>query len=114
MICMINILFSTHADINVREQATEFEKEDVTVILEWDELNPLHSVNVIVTPEIQVNISNSTARLTMAYNVTYNVSIMASYLCDQSSETIFSGVYFYPHSTSNLHPTSNLILVGRA
>ena len=107
-------VFATHADINVREQAVEFDKEDVTVILEWDELNPLHSVKVRVIPETQVNISSSTARLTMAYNVTYNVSIMVSYLCDQSSETIFSEVYFYPLSTSNLYSTSNLILVGRA
>ena len=94
----------------MREQAAEFEKGDVTVILQWDELNPLHSVNISVAPEIPVNISSSTARLAMAYNVTYNVSVMISYLCDQSSETIFSGVYFYPRSTSNLHLTSNLIL----
>ena len=96
----------------MREQIVEF--KDVTVILEWDELNPLHSVNISVTPETQVNIFSSTARLTMAYNVTYNVSVMVSHLCDQSSESIFSGVYFYPHSTSNLHPISNLIPVGRA
>ena len=94
-------------DINVREQAAEFEKEDITVILEWDELNPLHFINVSVIPETRVNISSSTARLIMAYNVTYNVSVVVSYLCNQSSETIFSEVYFYPRSTSNLHPTSN-------
>ena len=98
----------------MREQAAEFEKENITVILEWDKLNYLHSVNVSVTPETQVNISSSTARLTMAYNVTYNVSVVVSHLCNRSSETIFSEVYFYPRSTSNLHPASNLILVGRA
>ena len=104
MTCIINIL---NPDINVREQAAEFEKEDVTVILEWGELNPLHSINISVTPETRVNISSSTARLVMAYSVTYNVSVVVSYLCNQSSETIFSEVYFYPRSTSNLHPTSN-------
>ena len=98
----------------MREQAAEFEKEDVTVILEWDELNPLHSVNVSITPKTQVNISSSTARLTMAYSVTYNVSVVVLHLCNQRSETIFSEVYFYPRPTSNLHSTSNLILVGRA
>ena len=98
----------------MREQAAEFEKEDVTVILEWDELNSLHSVNISVTPETRVNISSSTARLAMAYSVIYNVSVVVSYRCDQSSETIFSQVYFYLRSTSNLCSTSNLILVGRA
>jgi hypothetical protein len=99
---MTNILHPEIADIYVREQAVEFEKEDVTVILEWDELNPLHSVNVSVTPEAQVNISSSTARLTMAYNVTYNVSVMVSHLCGQNSVTIFTEVYYYLHSTSIL------------
>ena len=82
-------VFATHADINVREQAVEFDKEDVTVILEWDELNPLHSVNISVTPKTQVNISSSTARLTVAYSVTYNVSVVVLHLCNQRSETIF-------------------------
>ena len=53
--------------------------------MEWNEVDPLYSVNVIVTPETQVNISNSTARLIVAYNVMYNVSVMVSHLCDQSS-----------------------------
>ena len=79
------------------EQAAEFEKEDVTVTLEWDELNSLHSVNVSVIPETQVNISSSTARLTMAYNVTYNVSIVVSHLCEQNNVTIFSETYYYLH-----------------
>ena len=92
MICITNIL---NPDINVREQPAEFEKEDVTVILEWDDLNPLHSVNISVTPETQVNISSSTARLIMAYNVTYNVSVMVSHLCEQSSETVFTEAYYY-------------------
>ena len=101
-------------DINVREQAAEFDKEYVTVILEWDELSPLHSIIVSVIPETQVNISSSITRLIVAYDMAYNVTVVVSYLCDQSSETIFSEVYFYPRSTNNLHPTSNLILVGRA
>ena len=62
-------------------------------------MSPLYSVSVIVTPEthVQVNISSSTARLIVAYNITYNVTIMVSHLCDQSSETIFSEVYYYAH-----------------
>ena len=79
----------------MREHAAEFEKENVTVILQWDELNPLYSVNVSVTPETQVNISSSTARLAMAYNVTYNVSVVVSHLCEQNSVTIFTEAYYY-------------------
>jgi hypothetical protein len=96
---MTNIL---HPEINVREQAVKFGTDDVTVFLEWDELNPLHSVNVGVTPEAQVNISSSTARLTIAYNVTYNVSIMISHLCGQNSlDILFSELYYYPHVTTS-------------
>jgi hypothetical protein len=96
---MINILHP-EISVHVREQAAEFETDGVTVILEWDELNPLYSANVSVTPEAQVNISSSTARLTLAYNETYNVSIMISYLCGQNSVTVFTAVYYYLHSTS--------------
>jgi hypothetical protein len=91
-----------HPEIIVREQAAELETDGVTVILEWDELNPLYSVNISVTPEAQVNISSSTARLTMAYNMMYNVSIMISHLCGQNSVTVFTEVYYYLHSTSIL------------
>jgi hypothetical protein len=108
---MTNIL---HSDINVRvrEQAIHFEIDDITVILEWDELNPLHSVNVSVTPEAQVNISSSTARLTMAYNVTYNVSVVISYLCGQNSVTVFTELYYYLHSTSILMNALDSIFVS--
>ena len=74
--------------------------DGVTIILDWDEVDPLYSVNVTVTPETQVNIFNSTARLIVAYNVMYNVSVMVSHLCDQSSITIFSEVYYYPHTSA--------------
>ena len=90
------IIIIMHTDINVREQAAEFEKEDVTVILEWDELNSLHSVKVSVTPETQVNISSSTARLTMAYSIMYNVSVVVSHPCEQNSATVFTEMYYYP------------------
>ena len=85
-----------NADNYVREQAAELEKEDVTVTLEWDELNYLNSVNVSIIPETHVNISSSTARLIMAYNIMYNVSIMVSHLCEQSSVTVFTKMYYYP------------------
>ena len=92
MTCMTNTL---NPDINVREQVAEFGKENVTVILEWDELNSLHFINISVIPETQVNISSSTARLKMPYNVTYNVSVMVSHLCEQNNVTIFTEAYYY-------------------
>jgi hypothetical protein len=94
-----NVLHPEMADNYVREHAVEFE-EDVTVILKLDELNPLYSVNISVIPETPVDISSSTARLTMAYNVTYNVSVVISHLCEQNSVTVFSEVYYYPPPTS--------------
>jgi hypothetical protein len=72
----------------------------------------MHSVNVSVTPETQVNISSSTARLTMAYNMMYNISVVISHLCGQNSVTVFAEVYYYPHSTSILMNAYVLVYVG--
>ena len=80
----------------MREQLIEFENDGVTAILEWDELNPIYSVNVTVIPETQVNVTRSTASLTVTYNVMYNVSVIISHLCDQNGVIIFSEVYYYP------------------
>ena len=84
--------------INVREQL-EFEKDGVTIILEWDEVNPLYSVDVSVIPELQVNISGSTAQLKVTYNTMYNVSVIVSPPCGQSSVVVFNKVYYYPRTS---------------
>ena len=84
----------------MREQLIEFEDDGVTITLEWDELNPLYSVFVTIAPETQVNISNSTAQLIVAYNVMHNVSVMNSHLCEQNRVTIFSKEYYYPRIIS--------------
>ena len=91
--------FISSGQIFVREQH-EFEDDGVPVILEWDELSPLYLLNVTVTPETQVNISSGRARLIVAYNSIYNVTVMVSHFCDQSSETIFSEVYYYPRTNA--------------
>ena len=87
------------SEITVREQH-EFEDDSVTVILQWNEVNPLYSVNILGIPETQVNISNNTATLIVSYNVMYNVSVEISHLCDQSSITSFSNLYYYPHTSA--------------
>ena len=88
----------------MREQLIEFENDGVTAILEWDELNPIYSVNVTVIPETQVNVTRSTASLTVTYNVMYNVSVIISHLCDQNGVIIFSEVYHYPHTSTRKYP----------
>ena len=93
--------FISSGKIIVREQH-EFEDDGVLVILEWEELNPLYSFNITVTPETQVNISSGTARLTLAYNSIYNVTVMVSHFCDQSNEIIFSEMYNYPRGTAHI------------
>ena len=87
--------------INVREQPADFENDGVTVILEWDERNPLYSVNVTVSviPELQVNISGSTAQLRVTYNTVYNVSVIISPPCGRSSVAVFNQVYYYPRTS---------------
>ena len=85
----------------MRERFVEFETDGVTITLEWDELNPLYSVNVTVIPIIRVNISGSTAQLTVNYNVMYNVSVMISHLCGQNNVMVLSKKYYYPRTTTS-------------
>ena len=85
---------------------TMLEDDGVRVILEWDELNPLYSVIITITPETQVNISRSTARLTVAYNILYNISVIVSHSCRQGSATAFPEVHYYPHINARKCSTS--------
>ena len=84
----------------MRERLTKFEDDGVTVILNWDELNPLHSVNVTVAPELQVNISRSSAQLRVAYNIMNNISVVVSHPCGQNNVTVFTKVYYYPRTNA--------------
>ena len=93
----------------MRERHIEFETDGVMITLEWDELNPLYSVNVTVVPETRVNISGNTAQLTVTYDVMYNVSIMISHLCGQDNVTVSSKEYYYPHATTRLSEYKQLI-----
>ena len=93
-------------EVNVRERATTFEDDGVRVILEWDEVNPLYSVIITITPETQVNSSRSTSRLTVAYNILYNISVIVSHPCRQNSVTVFSEVYYYPRTNARECSTS--------
>ena len=89
----------------MRQQLIEFENDGVTAILEWDELNPIYSVNVTVIPETQVNVTRSTASLTVTYNVMYNVSVIISHPCGQNDVIIFSEVYYYPRTSTRECPS---------
>ena len=81
----------------MKEKRIDLESDGVLVKLEWDELNPLYSVDVTVIPKVQVNISNGSARLMVAYNMMYNVTIGVSQPCQQNSVIIFTKVYYYPY-----------------
>ena len=89
----------------MREQLIEFENDGVTAILEWDELNPIYSVNVTVIPETQVNVTRSKDSLTATYNVMNNVSVIISHFCDQNGVIIFSEVYYYPRTSTRECPS---------
>ena len=84
----------------MRERRVEFGIEVVTITLEWDPLY-FRSVNITVMPETQVGISSSTAHLTVAYNVMYNVSVMISHPCGQNNVADFSEEYYYPHISTS-------------
>ena len=88
-------------ELNVQERLIEFEDVGVRITLEWNELNPLYSVNFTVVPETRVNISGSTAQLTVNYNVMYNVSVMISHLCGQNNVMVLSKKYYYPRTTTS-------------
>ena len=82
------------------EHPIEVEDDGVTVVLEWDEVNLPYSVNITIVPETQVNISSSTARLTVAYNMMFTVSVLVSHLCRQGSVIVFTKVYYYPRTSA--------------
>ena len=82
------------------EHPIEVEDDGVTVVLEWDEVNLPYLVNITVVPETQVNISSSTAQLTVAYNMMYTVSVLVSHPCRQGSVIVFTKVYYIPHTSA--------------
>ena len=96
----------------MQEHAVEFE-DNITMILEWDDLNPPLSISITVIPETQINInaSSSTAHLTFAYNVIYNVSVIISNLhpCEENNLTVFSEVYYYNIQGECYLPHHNVI-----
>ena len=97
MAIIINFYVS---EVKVREQFITVDEDDVTVILEWDGVNPQYSVNIIVIPKVRVNISRSSAQLKVTYNVPYDVSVMTSHPCGQNSVIIFSKAYYYPRTNA--------------
>ena len=102
--------YTTISGINVREGQIDLESDGVTVPLKWDELNPLYSVDVTVIPEVQVNTSNSSARLIVAYNMMYNVTIGVSQPCQQNNEIIFAKVYYYPCTSAREYITLHVVV----
>ena len=82
------------------EHPIEVEDDGVIVVLEWNEVNLPYSVNITVVPETQANISSSTARLTVTYNMMYTVSVLVSHPCRQGSVIVFTKVYYYPRTSA--------------
>ena len=82
------------------EHPIEVEDDGVTVVLEWNEVNLPYSVNITVVPETQANISGSTARLTVAYNMMFTVSVLVSHPCRQSGVIVFAKMYYYPRTSA--------------
>ena len=73
-------------------------------------MNPLYSVDVTVTPEVQVDISNSSARLTVACNTMYNVTIGVSQPCQQNDVIIFTEVYYYTRTSAREYITLHVVV----
>ena len=68
----------------------QFEKEHVSVLLEWSKMNGGVIFNVCTTPQVIESFAHGSSisyRLNVSYNTQYNVSIVAT-LCGQSHITI--------------------------
>ena len=68
----------------------QFEKEHVSVLLEWSKMNGGVIFNVFTTPQVIGSFAHGPStsyRLNVSYNTQYNVSIVAT-LCGQSHITI--------------------------
>ena len=83
--------------MNITSLSEHFEINNITVILGWTPESSLYryNVNVVPQPEVKWFQNDSTrAQLTIAYNVLYNVSVIATHLCGQNSVTAMIELYY--------------------
>ena len=66
--------------------ASTFEVNGIKVTLEWiiPEINSYYSYYVEVHPPTPKVYGNSSVMLELCYNIRYNVSILAGYLCEEN------------------------------
>ena len=74
--------------VNVTEQY-QFQKDGITLTLEWNKTDPTYSYQVAVIPNLPLNFSISTrVHIKVPYNSPHNVSITVS-SCSQYNTTVF-------------------------
>ena len=93
-------------------QSEQFSSDRVMVILEWtlsDLLSRypqlLQNVSVAVVPYLEVEImliGHTSVRLTLLYNMPYNVSIIQPATCEQLRQTAFIKLNYSKHAYSCL------------
>ena len=99
------VLYNVHTQYTdpqefITSQLERFEIDSVTVILAWPQGNPLHSYQVIVLPHVEVTfLGKVRAQLKVAYDIQYNVSVVATSPCGQNAAMAFT-VLQYGESTA--------------
>ena len=79
--------------INLTEKY--FEKDGVSITLEWTKMDSTYSYHIAVVPDLSLNFSTSTrAQIKVPYNSPHNVSVEVS-SCRQYNATVFHREVFY-------------------
>ena len=80
--------------MNLTEQY-QFDKDGVTLTLEWNKTDSTYSYQVAVVPNLSLNFSTtSRVHIKVPYNSPHNVSVMVS-SCGQHNTTIYFEEVFY-------------------
>ena len=86
---MYNIHDTSEVDgVSVTEQ-DQFQKDGVTLTLEWSKTDPTYSYQVTIVPNLPLNFSTSTrVHIKVPYNSPHNVSLTVS-SCEEHNTTVF-------------------------
>ena len=97
----LSILSIHHTGPQILEVSTsleQFERDGVTVILEWtlEYSGTFYSYHVTVVPSVAILTYSGRVRvqLKVSYDVSYNISVVASSLCGQRNVTAFTILHY--------------------
>lgn len=100
MFASIHTAYSTPPELRIRNNSEHFNRDNVTVVLEWTQEMVFASYALTIIPmgpEISMLVRNTSAHVTLPYNYHFNISIARS-ICNQTFKfTIINLTYSKIH-----------------